>query len=212
MRYVFKVLNWFADCCFAWFTPSWRRKACDTRNALVRYYNYNRPHLSEENAEKMLSLRGQLSEALLYWRKEETQKTTEAIQNLGETLRSFKRGALVETVESFFVIMVIFLGIRTYYAQPFRIPTGSMQPTLNGITVHSLQDNEQLPAASVRWWQAVTLGSSYSDITAQNAKQIVDGTEKVRVLLQSDDPVYVSIAFRLQKNGFCRYHHRSYPR
>lgn len=174
MRYVFKVLNWFADSCFAWFTPSWRRKACDTRNALVRYYNYNRPHLSEENAEKMLSLREQLSEALLFWRKDEAKKTTEAIQNLGETLRSFKRGALVETVESFFVIMVIFLGIRTYYAQPFRIPTGSMQPTLNGITVHSLQDNEPLPAAPVRWWQAITLGSSYSDITAQNAKQIVD--------------------------------------
>ena len=31
-------------------------------------------------------------------------------------------------------------------------------------------------------------------VCPQNAKQIVDGTEKVRVLLQSDDPVYVSLA------------------
>ncbi len=217
MRYFLKVLNWFADCCFAWFTPVWRRKACDARSALVRYYNYNRPHLSEETREKMHGLRAQLSEALLYWRKEEAQQTTEAIRNLGETLRSFKRGALVETVESFFVIMVVFLGIRTYYAQPFRIPTGSMQPTLNGITVQPLEDGEQLPPAPVRWWQTITLGSSYCDITAQNAKQIVDlRTERYPKILKllTRTRIYFSdgsqetvpcasgaVAEYLQKNG-----------
>lgn len=217
MRYFLKVLNWFADCCFAWFTPVWRRKACDARNALVRYYNYNRPHLSEEAREKMLGLRTRLSEALLHWRKEEALQTTEAIRNLGETLRSFKRGALVETVESFFVIMVVFLGIRTYYAQPFRIPTGSMQPTLNGITVQPLKDGEQLPPAPVRWWQTITLGSSYCDITAQNAKQIVDlRTERYPKILKllTRTRIYFSdgsqetvpcasgaVAEYLQKNG-----------
>ena len=36
-------------------------------------------------------------------------------------------------VESLVVCAVIVFGIRAYFLQPFKIPTGSMQPTLNGI-------------------------------------------------------------------------------
>ena len=174
MRYGFKVLNWIVDCAFAWFTPSWRRKGCETRAALTRYYNFNRPHLSEERKEQIQNQLTKLKEALLFWRKEETIEATENIKMLGESLKGFKRSAAVEVVESFFVIMVIFLGIRTYYAQPFRIPTGSMQPTLNGITIKKLADDEPLPSAATRCWQAITLGSSYSNIVANSPKKIVD--------------------------------------
>src|SRR5688572_19782810 len=38
-----------------------------------------------------------------------------------------------ENVEVFLVAIVIALAVRTYFLQPFTIPTGSMQPTLNGI-------------------------------------------------------------------------------
>ena len=174
MRYVLKTLNWFADCLFSWFTPTWRRKGCEARNALLRYYNYNTPHLADDRRVQILSLLNELKASLLYWNKKGTLTATENINSLGESLRGFKRSPWVETVESFFVIMVIFLGIRTYYAQPFRIPTGSMQPTLNGITVHPLAPGQELPAAPARWWQAITLGSSYSSIQVDTPKQIVD--------------------------------------
>ncbi len=174
MRYVLKSLNWIMDCLLAWFTPGWRKQGCDARNALNRYYNYNRPHIPEERKEQILTLRANLNNALLYWNGEEVKKYTEEVKSLGEGLRNFKRSAVVEMVESFFVIMVIFLGIRTYYAQPFRIPTGSMQPTLNGITIKALDEKEEIPSAPVRLWQAITLGSSYSNIVANNAKQIIN--------------------------------------
>jgi signal peptidase I len=38
------------------------------------------------------------------------------------------------------VVIVLVLAFRTFFFQPFKIPTGSMQPTLYGITIENLKD------------------------------------------------------------------------
>jgi signal peptidase I len=57
-----------------------------------------------------------------------------------------KPSALRENVEVVLVALVVAMGVRAYLLQPFKIPTGSMQPTLNGITVRPVTDRERA------WW------------------------------------------------------------
>lgn len=173
MRYILKPLNAIVDSCLAWFTPGWRRKGHEARTALKRYYNYNKPTLTEERSQQITGLLNELSEALLRWNKTQAIALTEKVKSMGEGLDGFNREVALELVESFFVIMVIFLGIRTYYLQPFRIPTGSMQPTLNGITIHDIEE-EDIPPAPQRWLEAVTHGSEYVNITIDAPKTIRD--------------------------------------
>jgi signal peptidase I len=61
------------------------------------------------------------------------------IERLEEVLRRtggaiYPKTALVENVEFFLVAAIMILGIRTYFVQPFKIPTNSMWPTYNGMT------------------------------------------------------------------------------
>ena len=172
MQYLLIPFEYILDTVFAWFTPGWRRQGREALGALERYYKYNRPTINEEDKKKITDLIAELRQGLRGWKKDATIDATKRAKDLGELLKGFRGNVFVEMVESIFVILVIFLGIRTYFLQPFRIPTGSMQPTLNGITVNPITPDE-IPSAPVRWMHAVTQGSSYVNIKIDSPKKIV---------------------------------------
>ena len=49
-------------------------------------------------------------------------------------LKPYPNAAFRENIEVLLVAIAVAMGIRTFIAQPFKIPTGSMQPTLYGVT------------------------------------------------------------------------------
>jgi len=87
-------------------------------------------------------------------------------------LRPYPNAAWRENVEVLLVALAVAMGIRTFFLQPFKIPTGSMQPTLFGVTSENLMEKPdfKIPTGFARvreWFQ----GISYVDLKAKN-----DGT------------------------------------
>lgn len=78
---------------------------------------------------------------------------------------------LRENTEVILVALVIALGVRAYFLQPFKIPTGSMQPTLYGVTGTRL--TEPLPVWPVRMAQFLLMGRTYIHVVAENNDTII---------------------------------------
>jgi signal peptidase I len=82
-------------------------------------------------------------------------------------LKPYPHHAWRENVEVLLVALAVAMGIRTFILQPFKIPTGSMQPTLFGVTSENLigKPDAQIPTGfnRVREWFE---GISYLDIKA----------------------------------------------
>ena len=65
------------------------------------------------------------------------------LQQIGGTF--YPKSAMVENVEFFMVAAIIVLGIRTYFLQPFKIPTNSMWPSYYGMTPEVFKGRAEEP-------------------------------------------------------------------
>ncbi|MBQ7666778.1 MAG: signal peptidase I [Kiritimatiellae bacterium] len=128
--------------------PSDRRTAL--AGALAELRGARKSRVPEEEARKALeNARAAASEA----------EATLNVRHVPAPLR--------ETVETIVVAFGVALTVRAYFLQPFKIPTGSMQPTLYGI--HAIDSAEPdvfdrfMPLKVAKW--AVT-GRWYRDVVA----------------------------------------------
>jgi len=87
-----------------------------------------------------------------------------ALESLEDVLRRtggaiYPKSALVENVEFFLVAAIVILGIRTYFVQPFKIPTNSMWPTYNGMTPEIFAKPSDEPGTAAEAMRAVAFGA-----------------------------------------------------
>lgn len=83
--------------------------------------------------------------------------------------------SIAENVEVILVAIIVALGIRTYFLQPFTIPTSSMFPTLNGITGKTTDGPS--PALPVRLFQLAAYGRTWHDAIAEGDESVKSVTE-----------------------------------
>jgi signal peptidase I len=111
-------------------------------------------------------------------------------------LKPYPNAAWRENVEVLLVALAVAMGIRTFLLQPFKIPTGSMQPTLYGVT--SVPDYTQVydPGAVARGstdfatpasaWERLRdwfAGISYVEVRAQSDGRIERVDQPFKLLI-----------------------------
>jgi len=100
-------------------------------------------------------------------------KTEELEFAANKWLKPYPHPVWRENVEVLLVAIAVAMAIRTFFLQPFKIPTGSMQPTLFGVTSKNLIDDKdfKLPTG----WD--------------HFMSWVQGTNYVQVVAPADGPV-----------------------
>src|SRR6185312_17165247 len=85
--------------------------------------------------------RGKIDNATLGNRMEKLEETA------NQWIKPYPHAGYRENIEVLLVALAVAMGIRTFFLQPFKIPTASMQPTLYGVTSDNLmtQPNFKIP-------------------------------------------------------------------
>ena len=158
---------------FALFQPRYRKEASlvlkNAAKMLHAQRDLKKPEALAEMEESLKNLKATLKTG----GREEVEKATANVEEkFGQHFPTVADAGWRENVEVFLVAVVVALGVRTYFLQPFTIPTGSMQPTLNGIIGHVT--NEPPPNPLVRLSDFVLHGRKYLNTIATSDDQVVN--------------------------------------
>ena len=151
-----------------WFISQTIRNACTVHKHFRRLLAAQRDLLKPEAVAAVQAKLDELCAAIREGKKEAIEGRAGELQTTADKIiPHYPAPAWRENVEVLLVALAVAMGIRTFFLQPFKIPTGSMQPTLYGVTA--------LPDYSSAW-MATRFGAD-ERVTAELAlkQKIQDG-------------------------------------
>lgn len=148
-------------------TPRYLKQAQLLHKGVTRFINYKRDILPAEKLDEITALRSTLEDAMRARDKTRIGTLTTEINNVCEkALPSAGHSEIADNIEVFFVAIVIAFGIRSYILQPFKIPTGSMQPTLYGIVANHTE--EDTTPSYIQQAKDFVTGRSYVNVVSDH--------------------------------------------
>ncbi|MEO0793735.1 MAG: signal peptidase I [Verrucomicrobiota bacterium] len=122
---------------------------------------YRRDLLKPEALDEIEDARGKLEKELKD--KVEIKTIEKSIDTLEKTLKRhggkiFPMTFMSENVEMILVAAILAIGVRTYFFQPFKIPTNSMWPTYAGLNATVYPPSEPRPNIVKRFFLGATQG------------------------------------------------------
>src|SRR5437899_172213 len=138
-----------------------------------KYLRYKDDRLSASDREQIVAGMKSLRDALRQKDREKIHGTADALDKLLHRLTPVTwESHWRENCEVILVAIVVAVGIRSYFLQPFKIPTGSMQPTLNGIIGYP--STKPPPNLLGQIGEFIVLGRNYVNVISQEADQVVE--------------------------------------
>jgi signal peptidase I len=160
------------------FTPRYLKHGRQFIKDARKLVAYKRDLVSEET---LLDVEREISHLEHAVEEKDPQKVNDQMRRLdeacGKLTKPAEDAAWRENVEVFLVAIVIALAVRTYFLQPFTIPTGSMQPTLNGIIV--TRDGPP-PGVARQVVEQAVYGRRYINVIAKDDESILTVKEVKR--------------------------------
>jgi signal peptidase I len=153
-----------------WFTSRTVRHAWQAANHVHKIVQHQRDLLS---ADALSAVQGDIENVRVACRAGNKQSVGESLAKLEKSankwLKPYPHSVWRENIEVALVAIAVAIGIRTFFLQPFKIPTGSMQPTLYGVTEENLtgRTDIKIPGPIKGFFEYWFNGVSYKHVVAK---------------------------------------------
>jgi len=155
-----------------------RKQIGEYLHFMRKKWHYSRDLFNPRQLEEFLSLQAELKSLQVErgFSEGEKKRLEHANRRVEKLFPSYLNvNVWAENVEVFFVAIVLALAIRTYFYQPFKIPTDSMKPSLWGIAIQ--EHPKPLPNPIMRIFDLAAFGKSYHEIVAKSSGELKEVTE-----------------------------------
>ena len=161
-----------------WFLSRTVRHATEMRKHVGKLLSAQRDILSPPAIDAITAAMGDLIRAVAANAdKKALLKQMESLEKVANKwLKPYPHSAIRENIEVILVAVAVAMAIRTFFLQPFKIPTGSMQPTLYGITIDDLKSKPdfKVPGGFSRFVNACFRGTFYHYLQAEADGELID--------------------------------------
>jgi signal peptidase I len=162
---------------FSFFAPAYIKEAHLVLKNARKLLDYKRDLLPASSRRAFEEGIARLETAIKARERAEVEAAAQHIdQQWSQYLPPAADAAWRENCEVFLVAIVVAIGVRTFFLQPFTIPTGSMEPTLNGIKGYPT--DAPAPNLLVQAFDFVMRGRNYVNVIAKSDDVVVSMDER----------------------------------